>query len=201
MQVWLRSDRDLILIPVPEQLVTPQKTNNNGHFSIKWLPLLVLLVAGPIAVQSQDQDAYYAIIQTVERRTFLQGFLYAVDDSMVRILPGRPTIKGLNISLSREQPLAVPLKLVKQVKITKVRKGSRHLFNFSWIALVYSVGFSFVVPVQTLAELVAFDAVVFTGTLFTYDRLYWRRHNTSEATFNIAMQKYCLKKMELVQEW
>jgi hypothetical protein len=146
-------------------------------------------------------DVYRVAVKIQGGGPAVSGFLYAVNDTAVVILPsGKLSRKGFEAALAHSQPFSIPLNVVKKVKVVKVRSTAHDITIGFLVGLGYSLGYLLVVPIYSPAGLIPYTIVVTGLSILTLDLLYSKPFKTKDPAFKIKMQKYCLHKYELAMD-
>lgn len=171
-------------------MVTPQKYPKIQ--AIAGIATLVVLAA--LTAHAQRGDAFRAVIRLGAGDPPLTGFLYAVNDTAVVMLPsGRLSPKGLEAVQQNVKPISIPTKLIRKIKVSKARSLGHDLAVGVLISIGYTIGYVLVFPLNDPADLLPYTAVVTTLSIITADLIYWKRFRPTDPGFTMTMQRYCLK--------
>jgi hypothetical protein len=169
--------------------------SSSAFFALIWLFTC-------LAPEAQGQgDVYKAAVKITGGGPAVVGFLYAVNDTAIVILPsGKLSRKGFKASLAMSSPISIPLRVVKKVKVMKVRSMAHDFGMGVLLGLTYSIAYVSVIPISSAAGLIPYTIIVSTLALATFDLLYSTTYKPKNRAFKVKMQKYCVEKDELAMD-
>jgi hypothetical protein len=177
-------------------MVTPLRPGNPAIFALGWL-LASAASMLPISVEGQV-DVYRVSLTTTGGGPAITGFLYAVNDTAVSVLPAtRLTRKGLQAVLEHPMPISIPTKLIKRVSISRVRTVVHEVTVGFLVSFGYAIAYLAVIPVNDPIDIIPYSAAVGALTLVTINLIYVRNFRPTKPGFTMLMQKYCLRKDDL----
>ncbi len=169
------------------------KTASQASF---WFSLCLTL-ASP-AVWGQEADAYRVAINMGRGTPPLIGFLYAVNDTSIVLLPHpRLRKKDVQPTLENVKPVSIPLRIIKSIRVAKVRTAGYVIGVGSLFTLGYAIAYIAIFPIETFAGFVVYTAVVTTATIYTMAFTHSKKFRPEKPGFVMLMQKYCLKRAGL----
>jgi hypothetical protein len=146
-------------------------------------------------------EAYRVAIITNGGGPGVSGFLYAVNDTAIVVLPAtRLNPKGLRAAMERSSPISIPIQLVKRVAVAKVRTIAHDVTVNLLIASGYSISYLLLLPPTgaTPFYLIPYTLTVTVLSLVTTSLIYVKKFRPTTPGFTVLMQKYCLHKSGLM---
>jgi hypothetical protein len=172
-------------------MVTDQNTSKK-QFSIL---LTLLLVLGALAVEAQSEDSYRVKIKMAAGGPAIAGFLYAVNDTAVVLLPSaRRSPRGLVSAQANTKPISIPSRLIRKLKVSRARSFAYDFGLGLLLAMGYSAVFVSLMPIDGPVAIVPFVAFVSTATAVSMNLIQSKTFRPMEPGFTMLMQRYCLKK-------
>jgi hypothetical protein len=169
-------------------MVTPSK-------ALRILCQVVFLLI--VTSVSAQKDGTYRVVINMGRGTApLMGFLYAVNDTAVVVLPSpRLRPKDVQPALQNLVPISIPFRIIKGIRISRARSVAYEVGVGMLISLGYAIGYIAIFPPQpTLGSFILYSAVVGTATIFTIALVRSKKIKLHEPGFVMRIQKYCIKR-------
>jgi hypothetical protein len=160
--------------------------------------LAFLFVLATLSVGAQTGDAHKAVLKTAGGGPPLIGFLYAVNDTAVVILPTtQVTPRGLTAALQIAKPISIPSKIIKKVSVSRVRTIAHTTGVALLLTFAYATTYVLLIPIDDPVGVAACGLVTTALASVTGRLIYWKGYRPSEPGFMMRMQKYCLRNNSL----
>ena len=179
-------------IPNLGLMVTVQFTSKTGFCAL----LAFLVILGTLSGQAQSAHPYRVKIKFASGGPAVGGFLYAVNDTAVVILPSSwRSPRGFVAAAENANPVPIPTKLIKKLKVSRARSVAYDV----GLTVVLLAGYTIVcLPFAYADSTYLGFLLVVPAALITKDVIQNKTFRPADAGFTTMIQKYCLENSDLM---